>query len=99
MHIILGASGHVGSAVAEALLKRGEVVTIISHDPQKEAAWRQKGAEVAIANVYDTETLRRVFRGGKRLFLLNPPADPSKDTVTEEKKPWLPYYRLSKDQV
>ncbi|SKB47984.1 NmrA family NAD(P)-binding protein [Dyadobacter psychrophilus] len=86
MHIILGATGHVGSAVAETLLNQGEPVTIVTRDAGKSEKWKQKGAEVAIADVHDVETLRRVFRRGKRLFLLNPPASPDTDTVAEEKK-------------
>jgi len=86
MYIILGATGHVGSAVAEALLSMGEPVTIITRDAAKSERWRQKGVEVAVANVHDVEALRRIFRKGKRLFLLNPPASPDTDTVAEEKK-------------
>ncbi|MCF2502463.1 NmrA family NAD(P)-binding protein [Dyadobacter sp. CY107] len=86
MYIILGATGHVGSAVAETLLSKGEPVTIITRDAGKSEKWKRKGAEVAVADVHDVETMRRVFRTGKRLFLLNPPASPDTDTVAEEKK-------------
>ncbi len=86
MYIILGANGHVGSALAETLLKQKEKVTVIIHNPETEKDWKEKGAEVAITDVYNTEALRDVFRKGKRLFLLNPPANPSTDTVTEEHK-------------
>ncbi|XWW45195.1 NmrA family NAD(P)-binding protein [Fibrella sp. USSR17] len=86
MYIILGATGHVGSAVADALLGQGESVTIITHDTSKADTWRQKGAQVAVADVHDSDALRQVFINGKRLFLLNPPANPSTDTATEERK-------------
>lgn len=86
MHIILGGTGHVGSALAQVLLQCGEPVTIISSNPKKAGDWQQKGATVAIADVYNTETLRTVFQTGTRLFLLNPPAAPSTDTAAEERK-------------
>lgn len=86
MHIILGATGHVGSAAAQTLLDRGEPVTVVLHNPQKAPEWQQKGAQVAIADVHDVEALRQVFRKGQRLFLLNPPASPATDTATEERK-------------
>jgi uncharacterized protein YbjT (DUF2867 family) len=86
MHIILGGTGHVGSALSEALIERGEPVTIVTHDPSKAHDWQQKGLQVAVADVHDVDALRRVFRQGKRLFLLNPPADPSTDTDAEERK-------------
>lgn len=85
MHIILGGTGHVGSAVAHALLAMGEPVTIVSHDPAKGEEWKAKGAKIAIADIHDVDALRFVFRSGRRAFLLNPPAAPSTDTDTEER--------------
>jgi uncharacterized protein YbjT (DUF2867 family) len=86
MYIILGATGHVGSAVAQALLNQGESVTVITHDAKKTEEWQRQGANVAVADVHDTEGLRQIFCQGKRLFLLNPPAAPSTDTDQEERK-------------
>lgn len=86
MHIILGGTGHVGSAVARALLAAGEPVTIVSHDPAKGADWKAKGAKIAIADIHDVDALRFVFRSGRRAFLLNPPAAPRTDTDAEERR-------------
>ncbi|WP_316835521.1 NmrA family NAD(P)-binding protein [Pedobacter nutrimenti] len=86
MHVILGGTGHIGSALAEALIVKGEKVTIISHDPDKREEWEQKGAEFAVVDIFDEQALREVFNRGERLFLLNPPAAPSTDTVAREKK-------------
>jgi uncharacterized protein YbjT (DUF2867 family) len=86
MHIILGGTGHIGSALAEALIKKGESVTIVSRNPEKKQEWERKGATVAIADVLDVNGLRKVFDLGGKLFLLNPPAAPSTDTVAEEQK-------------
>jgi uncharacterized protein YbjT (DUF2867 family) len=86
MHIILGGTGHVGSALSLALIAKGEPVTVVTHTPAKADDWRRKDAEVAVVDVRDTEALREVFRRGKRLFLLNPNADPSTDTDLEERK-------------
>lgn len=84
MFVVLGATGHVGSATANALLEAGEAVTVISHGEDKAASWKARGAEVAVADVGDPEALRAVFRQAKRAFLLNPPADVSTDTDAEE---------------
>jgi uncharacterized protein YbjT (DUF2867 family) len=86
MYIILGATGHVGSAVAETLLAQGEEVMVVTRDKGKSEEWKQKGAKVAVADVNNVDELRQIFREGKRLFLLNPPASPSTDTVVEERK-------------
>jgi uncharacterized protein YbjT (DUF2867 family) len=82
--VVLGASGHVGSAVANTLLVAGEPVTVIVHHEDKAAAWRAKGAQAAVADVLDPNGLRAVLRRGRRAFLLNPPAAPSTDTEVEE---------------
>jgi uncharacterized protein YbjT (DUF2867 family) len=85
MFIILGASGHVGSAVAQALLDQGLPVTAVTHNAAKVADWEQRGANAAVVDVRDTNALRRVFQTGTRAFLLNPPADVAKDTDAEER--------------
>jgi len=86
MHIILGGTGHVGSSVATTLLEKGKEVTVITHNPQKAPEWEQKGANVAIVDMHDSDKLHAVFKNGERLFLLNPEADPARDTVIEEQR-------------
>jgi uncharacterized protein YbjT (DUF2867 family) len=87
--VILGATGHVGSAVADALIAAGEPVTVVVHHEGKAPAWRAKGAQVAVADVLDPGGLRAVLQRGTRAFLLNPPADPSTDTEVEERRTWV----------
>ena len=84
MYVILGATGHIGSAVARSLLEAGEAVTVVTRDARKAGQWRAEGAEAAVADVNDAPRLREVFRQGRRAFLLNPPAHPSTDTDAEE---------------
>ncbi|ARQ12785.1 NmrA-like family protein (plasmid) [Rhizobium etli] len=86
MYIIVGGTGRVGSAVAKTLLDGGEAVTIVTRNSENAGAWRQRGAEVAIADVHDVTSLREVFRQGKRAFLLNPNADIASDTDREERE-------------
>ncbi|GCA50158.1 NmrA family NAD(P)-binding protein (plasmid) [Sinorhizobium meliloti] len=86
MYIIVGGTGHVGSAVSKTLLDEGEAVTVITRDSEKADAWRQRGAEVAVADVHDVRSLREIFRHGKRAFLLNPNADVSSDTDRAERE-------------
>lgn len=86
MNIILGATGNVGSSVAETLLKQGEQVTAITRNRENASDLEDKGAIVAEIDVLETDKLREVFKTGKRLFLLNPPANPSGDSVKEEKR-------------
>lgn len=86
MHIVMGASGNVGGAVADALLARGEPVTILTRKPEGADIWRDKGALVLQADAEDVASLRAAFRTGRRAFLLNPPADPTGDTDKTERR-------------
>ena len=86
MHIVLGGTGRVGSAVAAALLERGEQVTVVTHDAAAAADRAPRGAAIAEADVGDPDALRGVFRTGRRAYLLNPPADPATDTDAEERR-------------
>ncbi|MGH6613064.1 NmrA family NAD(P)-binding protein [Sphingomonas sp.] len=86
MYIILGGTGHVGSAAAKTLLAQGAPVTIVTRDEGKAGELKQAGATLAVADVGDPDALRRVLATGRRAFLLNPPADPKTDTDAEEKR-------------
>ena len=85
MHVILGSTGHVGSALTKALLSRGERVTVVVRDRAKAHAFETLGAQVVIADIRDVEALRRAYMHGERLFMLNPPAAPSTDTQAQER--------------
>jgi uncharacterized protein YbjT (DUF2867 family) len=86
MHIVLGATGHIGTALCEALIAQGESVTAITHNASRKVELQRKGLQVAVVDVLDTDALRGAFRQGERLFLLNPPAAPSTDTDAEERR-------------
>jgi uncharacterized protein YbjT (DUF2867 family) len=43
MYVIMGGTGHVGSAVAKTLLGRGEPVTIVTRDADRASVWRANG--------------------------------------------------------
>lgn len=83
-HLVLGATGHVGSAVVDTLIANGQSVVAVIRDAGKADQFLEKGIKVAIADAHNVEELRQAFAQGDRLFILNPPADPSTDTVKEE---------------
>lgn len=86
MHIILGGTGQVGSATARALLEKGESVTVVTRDAAHGTDLQKQGAQIAEVNLRDVSALQDLLRTGRRAFLLNPPADPSGDTDTEERQ-------------
>lgn len=84
MFIVMGATGNVGAAVADALLAHGEQVTVLTRHPDGAAAWADKEAIVAKADVNDVASLKEAFSRGTRAFVLNPPAAPTGDTDAVE---------------
>lgn len=85
MHIVLGGTGRVGSAVAQQLLARSEPVTVVTRDAAHASHLEADGALVATADVRDVSRLRDILRYGRRAFLLNPPAAPDTDTNVVER--------------
>jgi uncharacterized protein YbjT (DUF2867 family) len=86
MYVILGGTGHVGSAVADALLRAGEPVTLVTRHAEKGAPWSARGARVAVADIADTDALRAALARGRRALIVNPPADPATDTDQTERQ-------------
>lgn len=86
MYVVLGGTGHVGAALTDALLERGEIVTVVSRDPAKARALEERGARHVIADAREPDQLSRAYQYGERLFILNPPADPSQDTQALERE-------------
>lgn len=79
MYAIAGVTGNTGSVVANALLDKGENVRVIVRDAKKAEAFARRGAEVAIADIDDVESLKRAVAGAKGVYALVPP-----DMVTED---------------
>lgn len=70
---IAGVTGNTGKAAATALLERGQKVRVIVRDAAKGAPWKDKGAEVAVADLGDPKALTRALQGAKGAWLLIPP--------------------------
>lgn len=85
MYIVLGGTGHVGSAAAFSLLRDGKPVTVVTRVREHAEALERAGATVAVADVHDVAAVRDIFRTGRRALLLNPPADVSGDNDVEER--------------
>jgi uncharacterized protein YbjT (DUF2867 family) len=73
MYAIMGITGRVGSAIAENLLTQGEQIRAIVRNPEKAARWRERGAEVAVADVDDPNALASAFEGADGVFVMVPP--------------------------
>ena len=73
MFVISGASGNTGAAAAKALLAQGHAVRVIVRDAKKGEEWRQRGAEVALAELSDTAALTAALRGADGVYAMLPP--------------------------
>jgi uncharacterized protein YbjT (DUF2867 family) len=86
MYVVMGGTGHIGSAVARTLIAQGERVTIVTRDAAKAPNWAKRDAAIAEVDLSDAGALREIFRRGRRAFLLSPPADMAGDTDSEERR-------------
>lgn len=74
MFVVAGVSGNTGSVVANTLLSQGRPVRVLVRDAEKGAAWKAKGAEVAVADLQGSEdALARAFAGAEGAYVLFPP--------------------------
>lgn len=73
MFVVLGATGHTGAVVAETLLARQQSVRVVVRSAEKGAAWKAKGAEVAVASLEDVPAMTKALTGAASVYLLVPP--------------------------
>ncbi|SDF41937.1 Uncharacterized conserved protein YbjT, contains NAD(P)-binding and DUF2867 domains [Dyadobacter soli] len=71
-HIILGASGRVGSAVTDKLLESGEAVKGVVRNEEKADELKSRGADAAVADAHNLPALKVALRDGETLFALTP---------------------------
>jgi uncharacterized protein YbjT (DUF2867 family) len=83
MHIILGASGQVGSGIVTHLIEKGESVKGIIRDEKKAAELTKRGAAVATANANDLPALVAGFQDGSTLFALTPESGHERNIIGE----------------
>ena len=73
MFVVAGATGKTGSVVAATLLERKQPVRVIVRNSEQGAAWKAKGADVAVASLEDAETLTSALKGATCGYFLVPP--------------------------
>ncbi len=73
MYVVLGATGNTGSAVVDTLLSKKQPVRVVVRSADKGAAWKAKGAEIAVASLDDVPALTKAFEGATGVYLLVPP--------------------------
>jgi uncharacterized protein YbjT (DUF2867 family) len=72
--------------VAKALLEAGETVRVVVRDAAKGAVWKEKGAEVAVADVADAKALQAAFQGADGVYLVVPPNYASNTVLADQRR-------------
>jgi uncharacterized protein YbjT (DUF2867 family) len=70
--VVLGATGTVGSKIADILLNEGHGLTLIARHTENLEKFRSRGAEVIAGDVMDVETLTNAFRNADSAFIILP---------------------------
>jgi uncharacterized protein YbjT (DUF2867 family) len=75
MFVVFGATGNTGKVVASTLLAQGRAVRVVLHaEADRGQTWREKGAEVAVADIEDRAALGHALGGAEGAYVLLPPA-------------------------
>lgn len=86
MFVVLGATGHTGSVVAETLLARKQPVRVVVRAVEKGARWKAKGADVAVASLEDVPAMTKALTGATGVYLLVPPNYGATAWLAEQRK-------------
>lgn len=73
MLTICGATGHIGSKVAETLLSQGQKVRVLGRSRERLEPFAKKGAEVAVGSLEDLAFVESAFRGSDAVMAMIPP--------------------------
>jgi uncharacterized protein YbjT (DUF2867 family) len=75
----MGATGNIGSKLANILLDKGEKVKVIGRSAERLKPFVDHGAEAAVGDVSDVGFLTNAFKSANAVFALIPPAYTAKD--------------------
>jgi uncharacterized protein YbjT (DUF2867 family) len=71
---VMGATGHIGTALSETLIAKGHDVRALGRDPKKLAALAVKGAKTKAGAFTDAAVLSEAFAGAEAAFVMIPPS-------------------------
>jgi uncharacterized protein YbjT (DUF2867 family) len=86
MYVVIGATGHTGSIVAEKLLAKREKVRAVGRDARKLDRLKQQGAEAFIGDVTDANSMARAFSGAEAGYLMVPPNMSSPNVLAQTER-------------
>lgn len=72
--IVTGSLGNISQPLATELVQQGHAVTVISSQPDRQAAIEALGANAAIGTLEDTDFLAATFAGADAVYAMVPPS-------------------------
>ena len=79
MYVITGATGNIGSKIADILLAKGEKVRVIGRSAARLQRFVDKGAEAAVGDLKDGAFVTKAFTGATAVFAMIPPEFAARD--------------------
>jgi uncharacterized protein YbjT (DUF2867 family) len=76
-YVVAGATGHVGSMVAQTLLDSGRKVRVLVRDTHKAERWKKRGAHVGQVDLSNVHDMLNGLRGTEAAFLILPNLPPN----------------------
>lgn len=73
MFAVMGVTGQVGRAVADALLASGKQIRVIVRDAAKGAEWAERGCDVVVTDNLNVPAMTQALTGTEGSFILMPP--------------------------
>lgn len=73
--IVTGSLGHIGKPLTEELVEKGNQVTVVSSNPEKQKDIEALGATAAIVSLEDAQFLGATFAGADAAYCMVPPAN------------------------
>jgi NAD(P)H dehydrogenase (quinone) len=83
MYAIIGITGHVGRVAANLLFEKKLPVRAVLRNPVKGREWKNKGAEIAIAELNDAVSLENAFKNTSGVFVMTPPLSDANDPLND----------------
>jgi uncharacterized protein YbjT (DUF2867 family) len=86
LYAITGATGNIGSKIANTLLKEGKKVRVIGRTADRLKPFTDKGAEAFIGSVDDAAAMTQAFTGATAVFAMIPPNVTSPQVRADQNK-------------
>ena len=84
--LVTGATGKQGSAVAQALIKRGQRVRALTRKPEATAALAKAGAQIVRGDFNDRSSVESALRGCDGIFAMSTPFETGMDSEVQQGK-------------